>query len=105
MIILRIPPSARLQNLRRDRARFPPLFLGLFGDGAGDATLFGCVIEDSAAILGTGIAALSIFGGWVVHFVEKFDEAGVGEHRRIKGHLESLGVCQRKKLNFVELFN
>lgn len=98
MIIFRIPPSARLQNLRRDRARFPPLFLSLFCHGAGDATLLGCVIEDSAAILGTGIAALSIFGGWVVHFVEKFDQAGVGDYRRVKGHLESLGVCWRRKL-------
>ena len=56
----------------------PPLLLGAVGDGARGGGLLGRVREDAAAVLGSGVAALPVFGGRVVHAVEEFDEGVVG---------------------------
>lgn len=70
--------------------------------------------EDSAAVLGSGVATLAVFGRWVVHAVEEFKEGVVCYDRRIKGHLQSFGICgggvsrfmgnKRRKLNEVNDF-
>lgn len=93
MIILRIPPPARLQNLRRNGPLLlPPLLLGLAGHEFGLGFLLGGVVEDGAAVLGSGVHALAVRGGGVVHFVEEFEEGGVGEGGGVEGHLEGFGV-------------
>lgn len=51
------------------------------------------MVEDRGAVLGTGVAALAVLGGGVVHFVEEFEEGGVGEGGRVVGDLDGFGVC------------
>ena len=100
MVILRVPPLPRLQNLRRDRPLLPPLLLHLLRHALRLRLLLRRMIEDGAAVLGSGIHALAVRGGGVVHFVEEFEEGGVGEGGGVEGHLEGLGIygedgCQR----------
>lgn len=56
----------------------PPLLLGAVSDDAGGGGLLGRVREDAAAVLSSGVAALPVFGGGVVHAVEEFEEGVVG---------------------------
>lgn len=80
VITLRIKPildRIRLENLRRNLARFPPLLLGALRHVPGDALLLVVVVEDRAAVLGACVAALAVLGGGVVHLVEEFEEGGV----------------------------
>ncbi len=51
------------------------------------------MVEDSGAVLGTAVAALAVLGGGVVHFVEEFEESGVGEGGGVVSYLEGFGVC------------
>ena len=51
------------------------------------------MVENGAAVLGAGVHALAVWGGGVVHFVEELEEGGVGEGRRVEGHLEGFGIC------------
>ena len=93
MIILRIPPLARLENLRRNLALLPPLLLHLLRHALRLPLLFRRVVKDGAAVLGSCIHALAVRGGGIVHFVEEFEEGGVGEGGGIEGHLEGFRIC------------
>ena len=93
MIILRIPPLPGLQDLRRNRALLPPLPLHLLRHALRLRLLLRGVVEDGAAVLGAGVHALAVRGGGVVHFVEEFEEGGVGEGGGVEGHLEGFGIC------------
>lgn len=51
------------------------------------------MVKDGGAVLGATITTLAILGGGVVHFIEKFEEGGVGEGGGVVGYLEGFGVC------------
>ena len=93
MVILRIPPLPRRQNLRCDLAALPPLLLRLLRHFLCQLLLFLSVVENRASVLGAGISALAVLGGGVVHFVEELEEGGVGEGRGVEDDLEGFGVC------------
>lgn len=50
------------------------------------------MIEDGAAVLGAGVATLTILGRRIVHFIKEFEEGGVRELRWVEGHLEGFSV-------------
>lgn len=58
-----------------------------------DLALFITVGENGAAVLSAHIGALPVLGRGVVHAVEKFDELAVCDDGRVKGYLESFGIC------------
>ena len=87
MIILRVPPLARLQNLRRNGALFPPLLLHLPRHALRLGLLLRRVVEDGAAVLRPRVHALAVRGGGIVHLVEEFDEGGVGKGGGVEDHL------------------
>ena len=94
MILLRIPPLARLQNLRRYLPLpLPPLLAHLLRHSFRLNLLLGRVREDGAAVLGARIHALAVRRRGVVHLVEEFEEGAVGEGGGVEGHLEGFGVC------------
>ncbi len=93
MIVLRIPPLTRLQNLRRNLPLFPPLLLHLLRHLFRLGLLFGGVVEDGRSVLSTGVHALSVGRGGVVHLVEELEKGGVGELGGVEGHLEGFRVC------------
>lgn len=99
MIILRIPPLPGLQDLRRNRALLPPLPLHLLRHALRLRLLLRGVVEDGAAVLGAGVHALAVRGGGVVHFVEEFEEGGVGEGGGVEGHLEGFGMSCPPRAN------
>ena len=78
MVILRVPPLARLEYLRRNLTLFPPLLLHLLRHALRLRLLLRRVVEDGAAVLGSRVHALAVRGGGIVHLVEEFDEGGVG---------------------------
>ncbi len=92
MIRLGIPPLPRLQNLRRDLPILPPLRLHLLRHLPRRFLLLRRMVEDGATVLRACVGALAVFGGGVVHFVEEFEEGGVGDAGGVKGHLEGFGV-------------
>lgn len=92
MIILRIPPRARLEYLRRDRPALPPLPLRPLGDLLRLRFLLGTVVEDGGAVLRAGVHALSVLGRRIVHLVEEFKEGGVLQFVRVEGYLKGFGV-------------
>ena len=57
--------------------------------------------EDGAAVLGSGVATLAVFGRWVVHAVEEFKEGAICYDRRIKRHLQSFGICRGRVSRFM----
>ena len=93
MILLGVPPLAGLEDLRRNGPLLPPLLLHLGRQGLRLGLLLGGMVEDGAAVLGAGVHALAVQGGGVVHFVEEFEEGGVGEGGGVEGHLEGFRVC------------
>lgn len=93
MIILRVPPLARLKDFGRNSSLLPPLLLRLLRHGLGLLLLLGGVVEDGAAVLGAGVHALAVGRGGVVHFVEELEEGGVGEGGGVEGHLQGFGIC------------
>ena len=95
MITLGIIPILhwiRLQYLRGDFSGLPPLLLHLLRDLTRYLLLLVVVIKDRAAVLSAGVGALSVFGGGVVHFVEKFEERAVGELVGVVGYLQGFGI-------------
>lgn len=93
MVILRIPPLSRWQDLRRNLGRFPPLFLRCLRYFLRLLFLLLVMVKDGGAVLGATITTLAILGGGIVHFVEKLEEGGVGEGGGVVGYLEGFGVC------------
>lgn len=93
MISLGVPPLPSLQHLRRDSPLLPPLLLHLLRHLLRRGLLLRRMVEDGAAVLRAGVAALAVLGGGVVHLVEEFEEGGVGDARGVEGHLEGFGVC------------
>lgn len=93
MILLRIPPLPRLQDLRAHGPLFPPLLLHLLRDFLRLLLLLRGVVEDGAAVLRTRVHALAVLGRGVVHLVEELEEGGVGELGGVECHLEGFGVC------------
>ncbi len=77
MILLRIPPLTRGQDLRDDLA-LPPLLIHQLGDLLRDGLLLGIVIEDAGAVLAAAVGALPVYRRGVVHAVEEFEELAVG---------------------------
>lgn len=88
MIILRIPPSARLEDFRRDGLTLPPLLLRSLRDLLRLRFLLRRMIEDRGAVLGTRIHALAVLGRGIVHFVEEFEEGCVLDFGGVEGYLE-----------------
>lgn len=95
MIILRIPPPARLQNLRRDLPVLKPLFLRRLRDLHRLGFLLGRVVEDGAAVLRAGVHTLAVLGRGVVHAVEELQEVGVGDAGGVEGYLEGFGIYRK----------
>lgn len=93
MIILSIPPPTRLQDLRTNPILLPPLLLRLLRHLLRLRLLLGAVVEDGAAVLGSGIHALAVLGRGVVHAVEELQQGAVGELGGIERHLEGFGIC------------
>ena len=87
MIFLRVPPLARLQDLRRDRALFPPLLLHLLRHALRLGLLLRRMVEDGAAVLRPRVHALAVRRGGIVHLVEEFEEGAVGEGGGVEDHL------------------
>lgn len=92
VVILGIPPRARLQDLGRDLA-LVPLRVCLFRDLLGDLLLLGRVVEDAAAVLRADVGPLAVGGRRVVHAVEVLDQAAVGDLGWVEDNLERFGVC------------
>lgn len=93
MILLRIPPLARGQDLRRDGPAAPPLLLHLLRHLLGRLLLLLVVVEDGAAVLRPAVGALSVLGCRVVHLVEEFEQLAVSDLVWVEGYLEGFGVC------------
>lgn len=92
MIILGIPPPARLQNLRRDLATLKPLLLRQIGSLLGLGFLLRSVVEDRGPVLRARVHALAILGGGVMHLVEELQQVGVRDEGRVECHLEGFGI-------------
>ena len=93
MILFRIPPLPRLQDLRRDRPALPPLLLRSFCNRLGHLLLLGTMVEDRGAVLRAGVHALPVFRSGIVHLVEEFEERAVCYFLGVEYDLEGLGVC------------
>ena len=88
MIILRVPPSARLEDLRRDGLTLPPLFLRLLRDLLRLRFLLRRMIEDRGAVLCARIHPLAVLGRGIVHFVEELEQGRVLDLGGIEDYLE-----------------
>lgn len=88
MIVLRVPPLARLQYLGRNRPTLPPLLLRLLGDLPRLRLLLWGMVEDGRAVLCAHIHALTVFGSGIVHLIEEFKEGGVLHFLGIEDYLE-----------------
>lgn len=93
MVILRIPPLTRLDNLRTKRL-LVPLLANLLRDIVRNLVLLLAVRENRAAVLGANIRALAVEGCGVVHAVEEFQKLAVADDRGVEGYLEGFGVYQ-----------
>ena len=96
MIILRIPPSPRLQDLRRDLLVLEPLLLRRLRNPLCIGFLLRRMIEDSTPVLRASVHALPVLGGGVMHSVEELEEVGVGDEGGVKGYLEGFRVCDEE---------
>ena len=88
MILLRIPPlppGARAHNLRRDRPVSIPLFPDLPSNIISDGGLLVRMREDSATVLRARVGALPVQRRGVVHAIEEFEEAAVGDDLGVIG--------------------
>lgn len=86
MILLRIPPLSRSDNLRRNGLLVP--FLGHFvGYFMRDLGLFLVVRKDCAAVLGSDVGTLAVFCRGIVHAVEEFEQLAVGDNGGVEGYL------------------
>ena len=92
MVIFRVPPLARRQDLR-DHLPLPPLLADQLRHLPRYALLLRVVVEDAAAVLGAGVRPLAVGGRGVVHPVEEFEELSVGDLVWVEGYLEGFGVC------------
>ena len=52
------------------------------------------MVEDGRAVLSTCIATLAVLRSGIVHFVEEFEEGGVGKRGGVEDDLERFGVCK-----------
>ena len=100
MVILCIPPSARLEYLRCNSLTLPPLFLGLLCDLLRLGFLLRTMVEDSGAVLCARVHALAVLGRGIVHLVEEFEEGRVLDFGGIEGHLERFGICKLYQLAY-----
>lgn len=91
MILLCIPPLSRRQDLGCN-AVLPPLLVRLLRDLFCRLLLFRVVVEDGAAVLRAAVGALLVLRGWVVHFIEEFEEGTVGNLVRVVYNLQCLSV-------------
>jgi len=73
MIILRIPPLSRGQNLR-NHLPLPPLLINLLRNLPRYPLLLIIMVENPASILSPRIWALAIRRRWVMHLVEELEE-------------------------------
>lgn len=78
MVLLRVPPLARLQDLGADAA-LPPLLARLLRDLFRYCLLLIIMVEDPASVLRANVWALPVGGRGIVHAVEVLDEFAVGE--------------------------
>lgn len=92
MVLLRIPPLPRWQDLRRNTT-LPPLLVHLVGNIARNLLLLGVVVENGRAVLGTNIGSLAVLGGGIVHLVEELEEGAIGDFFGVVDYLQSFGVC------------
>lgn len=92
MIVLRIPPLTRLNNLRAKRLLIP-LLANLVRDIVRNLVLFIAVREDRAAVLGADVRALAVERCGVVHAVEEFQKLAVADDGGVEGYLEGFGIC------------
>lgn len=79
MILLRVPPLPRLQDLCAYSLPFKPLLLRQLCDFGGLLFLLWGVVENGTSVLGACVHALAVFGRGVVHAVEELEEVGVGD--------------------------
>ena len=93
MIILRIPPLARGQDLRRDGPIFPPLLLHLLGHLLRNGLLLRVVVENPTPILSPHVRSLSIHCRRVVHFIQELDQLSVRQLFGVEEHQQGLGVA------------
>jgi len=91
MVLFRIPPFPRWQDLRRNTT-LPPLLVHLVGNVARNLLLLGIVVEDGRAILGTNIGSLAVLGGGIVHLVEELEKGTVGDFFGVVDYLQGFGV-------------
>lgn len=98
MVVLRIPPLTRLDDLRAKRL-LVPFLANLVRNIVRNLVLFVAVREDRAAVLGTDVRTLAVDRCGVVHAVEEFQKLAVADDGGVEGHLEGFGVC----FNFREL--
>lgn len=92
VIILRIPPLPRGQNLRNDLP-LPPLLIHFLGNVPRDLFLLCVVVENPGPVLRAGIWSLAVGCRGVVHAVEELEELAVVETGGVVGYLESFGIC------------
>lgn len=92
MVVLRIPPLTRLDDLRTKRL-LVPLLANLVRDIVRKLVLFLAVREDHAAILGANVRALAVECCGVVHAVEEFQKLAVADDGGVEGYLDGFGVC------------
>jgi hypothetical protein len=97
VIILRIPPLARGQDLSYNLS-FPPLLIRPLRHLPRNSLLFRIMIEDSTPILRPGIRPLAVRSCRVMHFIEKFEELAVCYLRGVEGNLESFGIWNTSSL-------
>jgi hypothetical protein len=76
MVILRIPPLARRQDLGDDLP-LPPLLVRLLSHVARDLLLLRVVVENPGSVLCAYIWALLVGCRWVMHAVEEFKELSI----------------------------
>ena len=92
VIILRVPPLPRLEDLRRDPPLLPPLLLRLARHALRLGLLLRRMVEDGAAVLRAGVHALAVRRRGVMHLVEEFEQGGVREDGGVEGHLERFRI-------------
>lgn len=91
MILLRIPPLSRGQNLRHN-ASLPPLLIDLLRDFLRDLLLLLIMVEDPTAVLRARVGSLAVLSCGVVHLVEVFDQSLVGDLLGVEDDLAGFGV-------------
>lgn len=92
MIVLRIPPLPRRQNLRHHLPT-PPLLARLLRNLARLFFLLLGVEEDPAAVLRPYVCPLRVACRGVVYAVEEVKNGRVGECGGVEGELHGFSVC------------